>query len=142
MTNQATRIPVVTFTLVAPDQVPRALAQRAPDVTAHTQHHLGTFAGRAVVLLTVDLFPDQFRVHEIQVVESERRKHFGSAALAHAEVIARGAGRTELTLMPKPLEEAEVPSREALIAWYERAGYVAAEPERWVWVKTIKARRT
>jgi GNAT superfamily N-acetyltransferase len=142
VTNRVTRVPVVTFTLVAPDEVPQALGARARDITACTQHHVGTFAGREVVLLTVDLFPDEFRVHEIQVIEHERRKHYGSAALAYAEVIAREAGRTALTLMPKPLEETEIPSREALIAWYEGAGYVAEEPDRFVWVKTIEARRT
>ncbi len=129
-------VPEVAFRAVAPRDVPMALAARAFDTAAHTQHYLGALDGKDVVLLTLDVLPSEFLITEIFVDRTERGRRYGSAALAFAESVARAKGRGEMKLQPQPIDDREVP-RDALVAWYERAGFVALDAERLVWTKRI-----
>ena len=128
--------PEVAFRKVAPRDVPTALAARAFDTAAHTQHYVGTVDGQDVVLLTLDSLPSEFLITDINVLPSERRRGFGASALAFAEGVARAEGRTEMKLRPHPLDAETSPG--VLVAWYERAGFVVAgEPEGFFWTKRM-----
>ena len=114
--------------------LPPGLTPVERDDVALTEHHVGADGARNVVLVTLDPFPDAFTVTEIQVHASERRRGYGSDALAFAESVARARGFAAVKLRPKPLDDAT--DLETLIAWYERAGY-APDAARSMWIKRL-----
>ena len=132
--------PPVVFRRVEPHDVPSALTSpRVRESLSSTRHYVGTCAGRDVVRLSVERFPTEFRVDEIQVVGGERRRGFGAAALAHAETVARESGAFEMTLQPLPLDTAT--SLSDLRDWYAREGFAPVDVDGLLFAKRLVPER-
>jgi ribosomal protein S18 acetylase RimI-like enzyme len=100
------------------------LVDYARAVTIHRIDLVDSAAGLAGLIET-DLRADHLWIENIAVAPQQQRQGIGHALLAHAEQLAREAGRDELRLLTNAAFESNV-------ALYRRIGYAitANEPYR------------
>jgi GNAT superfamily N-acetyltransferase len=96
----------------------------AGDETECTELFVATVSGVQVGLLSLDLRPlaEPLELYEIFVDVEYRGRGIGSLLLAEAESIGRRRGYSSIRLKPHSLDARQ--SRQVLVEWYARYGYV------------------
>lgn len=104
----------------------RARAEKSSK-SAYTHHYLVYDEDSEVAFLSLDIRPnvDYLVLYEIFVKPELRHQGIGSRLLLETEKLAKNLGLWRIILNPEPFERNF--SREALVNWYRKKGYVTAE---------------